>query len=408
MASGVMFGSEPGSQLFGEQFQKDLVVQKGLKAKYFSGSGNCHILIDALYQSLKGKVPHAFINRSSSGSTGFTFLGQVPSHAIANEIPDQRIGIVIKWQSEGQCSVERIGSLFFKAFGFPAPETYRIDPKLANLLGPYAEKKCFAMGANYQSLGLIAMPQLDANNFKEASKSKIKQMSPEDQQVMLEKFGEIALLDIILGNNDRFVSFTDNVETLFSATSSFNSGNVMMEFDELESGHQKLVEVYPIDNCTLDMADKKKIISDSEEDMGFGFLEDDQFESSPDSPVSVESSSPRLDVPSIDTEFLFHAKIIRLNQVCIRLINDLDCVASHIRNNLVKDLKERIADIGEFEEFIDMAPKHLIIGMRKALDKARTFEYAPFIKQCEEEEIDAFSRRALMLIQINLQSIQQL
>jgi len=412
MASGssVAIGSAHGAHLFGKQFHQDLAIQKGLKEKYFSSSGECHLLLTALFESLKGRDPLAFINRSSSGGTGFTFLGQVPSHALAHETPDQRIGIVIKWQSEGQCNVERIGALFFKAFGFPAPETYRIDEKLANLLGPYAEKKCFAMGANYKALSLIAMPLLDANNFKEASKSKIKQMSPEDQQAMLEKFGEIALLDIILGNNDRFVSFTDDVESLFSVTSSFNSGNVMMEFEENVSARQKLVDVYPIDNCTLDLADKKKRISDSEEDIGFGLFEANLLETPPDSPCSVESSPKTVTQPEdpVDAEALFQAKIIRLNQVCIRLINDLDCVAKHIQNNLAKDLKEREIDMEAYRGFIDMAPEHLVIGMRKALDKARMFDHASFAKQCEVEKLDAFSRRAIELIQLNMQSIQQL
>ncbi|MGE3535467.1 MAG: hypothetical protein AB7H48_11620, partial [Parachlamydiales bacterium] len=284
------------------------------------------------------------------------------------------------------------------------------DPKLANLLGPHAEKKCFAMGANYKALSLIAMPLLDANNFKEASKSKIKQMSAEDQQAMLEKFGEIALLDIILGNNDRLVSFTDDVESLFSVTSSFNSGNVMMEFEEDVSGRQKLVDVYPIDNCTLDLADKKKHISDSEGDIGFGLFEDNLLETPPDSPNSVESSPKTVPQPEdpVDAEALFQAKIIRLNQVCIRLINDLDCVAKHIQNNIAKDLKEREPDIEVYREFIDMAPEHLVIGMRKALDKARMFDHASFAKQCEVEKLDAFSRRAIELIQLNMQSIQQL
>lgn len=401
------FSSEQKS-VFSSHFHQDLAVQKGLKAKYFSGSKECHALLNALFRSLKANAPFAFINRSSSGGTGFTFLGQVPSNALSEEVPNQRIGLVIKWQQEGQCNVERIGALFYQTLGFPAPATYRIDPKLANQLGPFGEKKCPAMGDTYKSLTLIGMPLLDANNFKEASKSKLKLLSREDQQTMLQKFGEIALLDLILGNDDRFISFTDDVENPFKVTSSFNSGNVMMEFEEFEGKVQKLVDVYPIDNCTLDLADKKTYVSGCEEDLCLGFFDGDLSTSPPDSPssagVTPQSISPP--VAPVDPEIQFQEKIIRLNKVCLRLISDLDCVAKHVQNNIVKDLSERTTDLGEYQEFIDMIPDHLSIGMRQALEKIRKFDCGSFVQQFEAEGLDPFSRRALDLIKLNVASVQ--
>ncbi len=402
---------EPGAPLFGMQFQQDLATQKNLRSKYFNTNNNCKILLKALHTSLKRKDPATFLKRSSSGGTGFTFLGQISSSAILNEIPDQRIGFVVKWQSEEQCNVERIGALFFKALGFPAPETYRVDHSIANSIGPFAIKECPSLETTYKSLSLIAMPQLDANNFKEASKSKIKQMSIEDQKVMLQKFGEIALLDIILGNNDRFISFTDNVDSPFSLTSTFNSGNVMMEFEEFEDGNQKLVNVFPIDNCTLNMADKKKRTCDLNEEVGFGLFEENLLDAPGASPSLTGENSlqpaSEFDDP-VNAENLFQSKIVNLNQVCIKLIKDLDCVAKHIQNNIVNDLKERETNIEEYQQFIDMAPEQLIAGMKKALTMAKTFDVDSFVKQIESEKLDSFSNRALRLIKMNVQSIQQL
>ncbi len=331
-------------------------------------------------EMLLRNIPNTSFKASSAGTTGFTFLCHMPLHRF-----------VVKWQPLELCNVEHIGSIFFRTLGLPAPQTCVINhKKIVKNLGILAAQEKCAMEAGLDNLSAIYMPFLNGISFKDAIENGLfKNLPLNAQKRMLQEFGKIAIFDMILGNNDRLVSFTDNIKEPLSRIGSFNSGNILIKWNRIDND----IDIYPIDNCTLDLADRKR--ENHEDVQGIRLL----FGEDSDEETKVE------DVIPID----YDAKIQRLNQVFAFLIGDPKLVARHIQSNIERELQQIQNDSNlndDYTSFVKLIPEHVLIGMQEGLKLAYEFKWDEFLSKCEVK--DSFSMRAIQLIRNNLALIESL
>lgn len=397
-------------------------IQKNLQAKYFCSKENCDTLLTAFHRCLASKDRNTTIHRSSSGGTGFTFLCSMPSTAVENNNEEaQPIRLVLKWQNEGQCSIEKMGSLLFQFFGFPAPEILSPDVKLARKISGFAVKECQAFESAAETMSMIAMPQLHANNFKEALKNgKFQRLSIEDQAKVADRLGEITVVDIFFGNNDRLLKFTSDSKNPFHYPSCFNSGNVMLEIEEFDE-KIRLVEIYPIDNCTAsDLMDKKRQLEEPEYFDGRLFLFGENKEKSLLKSPKREIENDLKDVSQLQNDCLsplretsqasndIEQKLIGYHQVFRRLINDGPLLTTHVLNNVKKEILEHSGNIDHCKQFIMMFPHHFNLGKDRSIEKIRKMNFSSLVDYLTKKQpLDSFNQRGVNLMEMNYSSLKE-
>lgn len=306
----------------------NIELQKQLGDKYFESPEKARKLIDTFKQCLKDKDLNTTFHRSSMGSTGHTYLCSMPSYEIQDEQVIQPIGLVLKWQNPALCAIEKLGAQIFQHFGLNAPKVHPFSENEAKKIMNSARKTDEKLESMVSDLPLIAMPRIHAGNLTDIIKNgKLKQLALEDQKLLLQKFGQITVLDLLIGNNDRFIKFIPDAEKKFNDLSSLNGGNVLIEFDEEESS-LRLREVYPIDNCTaIELLEKKPI--EEEEDYSFSLFDEEGKDEEPlVSNLDLQPSSEKKDL------------IAEFNGVFRSLIQDQDTLCKHFEKNLKKEILE--------------------------------------------------------------------
>nr|NGX60153.1 hypothetical protein [Chlamydiota bacterium] len=280
----------------GLAFRADLLVQKDLQNKYFANPDGVKKLLDSFRLCLQLKDLNTTFEKSNKGSTGHTYLCSMPTYRITDEKKIQPMEFVLKWQNLAFCTIEKLGAQIFQHFGFHVPKIHQFSKSEATEVMHAAREMDFKLEAMVNGVPLIAMPKIHGGNLTDIIKNgKLKKLSKEDLEILLQKFGQIALLDLIIGNDDRFIGFSSNLKQVFHK--SLNPGNVMVEVDQ--SSPPRLVGVYPIDNCTsADLILKEKEKEEEEMDLDLFSIFDEHEDL--DAPMAVQSKSKEAHSAEID------------------------------------------------------------------------------------------------------------
>ncbi|NGX48067.1 MAG: hypothetical protein K1000chlam3_01454 [Chlamydiae bacterium] len=369
-----------------------LELQKQLSELYFESSEKTRKLVDIFTRCLKEEDQTTTFHRSSEGSTGHTYLCSMPSYLIPEEKITQSIGLVLKWQNSTLCAIEKLGAQIFQHFGLNAPKIHPFSENEAKKIMDSARKIDEKLGSMVNGLPLVAMPRIFAVSLTDIIKNgKLKQLSLQDQELLLKKFGQITLLDLLIGNNDRFISFIPDAEKKFNELSSLNGGNVLIEF-EAEDSSIRLKDVYPIDNCTaIELLEKKPI--EEEENYDFSlFSEEGEEEGEEEGPqFASQPSSKKKDL------------IAEFNAVFRSLIQDQDTLCKHFEKNLKKEILECNENIDDYREILSLIPVHYKAGMDQFLQKIRQ---NPSYLEKLENSMD--TKKMIELISRNLKALKEL
>lgn len=379
-------------QLLPNSFYMNKLQQKELQAKYFSNPDMLDQLINSFHNCLQSRDPLTTMNKSNAGATGFTFLCGFPSTSLPDESASQPMNLVLKWQNTQQCAIEKCGSKIFQHFGFASPKTLQVAPHQSNFLLPFAEEKNPVINPSQKNLSLIAMPRLHALNFEESIKNRnLKRLSKPDFEKLAEKFGEIASIDFLIGNDDRFVKFKPGYEKEIPSRSSFNSGNILIELE-----NDSLVEAYPIDNCLTPNLMKKTVFEDLTDIDVCTFF----------SSHSISPLEENKNISSKESEESEQKLIETYNKIFTNLVKNYDEVSKHITEN-INDTISKYDKISDYQTFHDVLPDHLKKGMIKSYEKIKNF-YPENFFQYYKENLDQNLEQMKSLVSTNTLSLKSL
>lgn len=233
-----------------------------IQQHYFVSEDKSRMLVEDLCEALEAGSPNATLVRSNKGSTGYTFLATVPSSHIAGCSELDTVNLVCKWQGEDLCKVEAFGAQIFDIFAFNPPPTYCIsgESPLSGRLMSYALEKVPAMESLVGTLPFLLMPRLMCNNLEDVARSgQFLALDPSEKEKLIYKFGRIAAVDMLIGNNDRFLKFPLIEEGAAAPEASvINPGNILIY---LNQDKRCIGEIYPIDSCpSMHLIPKEKAL----------------------------------------------------------------------------------------------------------------------------------------------------
>ena len=198
------------------------------------------------------------LKATTSGSSGFTAFAKISPTAIS---PDKRkkynidldgppLETVMKWVSPSEAVAEQICAEVIQAFGFEAPIVRSVSAvsAQASALKMKEIKPAFSPDV----CQMIMMNRCKGTPLNDiCSKGQIFEIDPSEWPSILEKFGQIAVVDLFLGNFDRLVRFEQSGDDSYAlaVAPSVNPGNLILELsDELP---RYVTRISLIDNSSL-------------------------------------------------------------------------------------------------------------------------------------------------------------
>lgn len=352
---------------------KEVILQKKeiLSEQYFSDGNQVDGILKVFQESLRNNAPNTTIERTKLGSTGHTYKCSISAKKLAKENPAVMLDFILKWQPKAQCFVEQLGSQLFQSLGYKAPEIYYCDSNKAIEIVASAKKKNETLESKVHELPLIAMPKIEGGNLLDLIKNdKLKKLPKEDIESLMEQFGEIAAMDLLIGNDDRFLRFTSDPSASFIPNKSLNPGNVMMQLKP-EGKNYRLVNVYPIDSCPAPVFVDKEKVEEMEELGGGLFGEDDEFECG-----AEESQSTVLNE---NTTAEREEKQKGFHKVFKDIYQNIPALCNDFEEKLSIALREESVDLDEYEEFFSAIPTHFIRGLEKGFEKIKQNNQIPIL-----------------------------
>lgn len=170
--------------------------------------------------NLQKKDPQTTMIKPEGGSTGFTFICSTPCRQKPRRF-------ILKWDTEAAGINQKMCSDLVKHSGLSAPTIQIVTGALAKKLKRRAEKVTPAF--TREDFTLIYMPSFPATTFSSARRSGyLKDLTPRNWNTVLIKSGRMLVMDLAMGNADRFFR-TDWKNEKSSLKTHFNDGNLMLE-----------------------------------------------------------------------------------------------------------------------------------------------------------------------------------
>ncbi len=242
-------------------------------------------ILGVSYHSLVGGDKAFDYVRSSNGSTGITYISQIQRQALVNHnIPESSLPIfarlpneedresqkglnfILKYVNKDNAANEKYCSELFKQFQFNAPDLAFVGSELisARSTGRDLMRAMHRseLGDNGELVFMFAFEGADFNSMLKLQS--FFNLTDESFKNLLADMGEIAVFDLLIGNDDRFFR---NQETNPRRIQSFcNYGNIMFKLKWTEDAKHELVETYSIDNATSARLKPKVARFDTESD----------------------------------------------------------------------------------------------------------------------------------------------
>jgi hypothetical protein len=184
--------------------------------------------------SIVARVSSAEIVRSTIG-INYTYIAQFDKEKF-----------VLKFEHIDRAFNEKFCARILKELGFftPIVRLIKHDKRNGkNILMTFHESLNDLDKDELNDNYALFMPAFEAKSMLELIQaSELAKLSPQKLSMLFRKIGEIAVYDLLYGNNDRFFRLDGSVEAIFSACH-FNCGNIM-----LASQSEGDLQVLAIDN----------------------------------------------------------------------------------------------------------------------------------------------------------------
>jgi len=339
------------------------------KSEYYSDgtnviAGNKSLINDLLLIFCKAieKGQNAQISRSCEGQQ-FTFLANIildqqgeKLTPLCHLLPiSRKIDFILKFENKIVANNEKFCSKVINQLGFITPIITSIKSEKKDGSSIINAFKSQVSDFYFYSADdkLVFMLAFEAKTVNVLIKEKIlDQLSVTSLKILFTNLGELAVYDLLIGNNDRLFRLTTIEGTLFGDPS-FNSGNVMLSITpSKENGEQ--ITFFAIDNG-----------------------------SSPH--LETNMSSPN----SLYTKFREAFSNLATD-------NSFGPFANHILQGIAKQFKFGNLDAKDF----------LIQGISKGLEKLKKLDREQFILSLEQHARSALSKTTLKLINENLSQLK--
>lgn len=352
-----------------------LQQKERLSEQYFSSDSQVDDVLKVFREKLVSRDPNTTILKTSAGSTGHTYKCSISAKKLARENPAVMLDFILKWQPEAQCSVELLGTQLFQSHGHKAPNIYYRGSSKAIEIVDSAKKVNEKLKSQVDELPLIVMPKIEGGNLGDLIQNgQLKKLPKEDVEHLIEQYGEIAAMDLLIGNDDRFLRFTDDPDQPFYPGTSLNPGNVMMQLKS-EGDSYRLMNVYPIDSCPAPVfVDKEKV--EEMEELGFSWMEDDEWENEVEEPEPLVLHNDS----ATDTE----KKRKGFHKVFKEIHHDKTALCKEFDEKLRVELRSHGENLEEYQEFFSAIPTHFSRGLENGFEKIK-----------ENGEIPALIRKEL-------------
>ncbi len=216
-------------------------------------------------------VPISPLNRSHRGVNGPTLLISYPR--LSPDLKQMHLqNYVAKWTNWNELCSTRIYAEFSAYLAEPSnnapflvPEIAAIDPRhnihemtdgshtvLPEDVSKLLDEKCMevvriaAPGVTPKNEQIMLQERVAGSNLFDFAKTKYEPLSQERKQELFKELGKLAMLDVLMGNLDRFIRVEDNDSPAYElSTYESNLGNVMIKWIE---GQMDSPCIYAIDN----------------------------------------------------------------------------------------------------------------------------------------------------------------
>src|SRR3989338_444176 len=362
---------------------------------------------------LRTKDPTSYLVPPKLGSSGFTFLCSMPSNQLS---PMERIKeitplyFVLKWEKESEAQNERFCSRLLRECNFNTSDMHFVSDSIAMSLLPYAIAKKPAMENLGNSRPLMLMPEFQASTFSALVKNgSLFQMDRDDWKKMFRFFGQVAVFDLLIGNDDRLIKLQGADDLSLEKNPSFNSGNIMLHLIPTTDSKKKLTHCYLIDNGT-----SRYLLPIKEPSVDDTFFALDALFDLQESTSSVAPLPLRENLPSKDlllTEKIFKERTQKIHELFVFLMETPEILVARlalsIKNSIARDLLEKTLFFDKaLHEISETLPAALHEGI--ALGKKQLVQNCSLIENLiDQEKSNHFLINLLRLIQDNLNYIKK-
>ncbi|ADI39098.1 hypothetical protein wcw_1757 [Waddlia chondrophila WSU 86-1044] len=229
-------------------------------------------VVDSLIEGIRERALGMVFQPTSSGVSGFTFICRIPNRQLSLHLDSSdSFSFISKWVSKGYAKSEQVFSKIFRQCKVSAPEI-RLDEECLeekDLLQKFhrlAQSKKPAMGGA-EMYDLMFMNCFDAMTLDSfIREGHLKRLSEKDQETFFQKIGQGVILDLMIANDDRILSYDyESQDFLNTLSPKFNFGNIMVEYPFMDNEQSRfLKEVHFIDNNSSVYLMDKKIIDHSD------------------------------------------------------------------------------------------------------------------------------------------------
>lgn len=209
-------------------------------------------------------LPTFMLQKTDQGQNGPTHLVSY-TRTSKNHLPAVR-SYVVKWSNWNEICTSKLYDAISYPFAVPSISVLDFEkptPLKQSFLDIVGESN------QTQDTQLMLMEKVNGSNFIDFAKTKYQYLSEEEKRDLFQKMGQLAMLDLMIGNTDRLIQayyHTDEEQYRLEDVSA-NLGNLMIEWFPKEG---KLPKLYAIDNGV-----KPELITDETEKAAYiQFIQD--------------------------------------------------------------------------------------------------------------------------------------
>ncbi len=276
---------------------------------------------------------------------------------------------VLKWVTNNDAINEKMGADFLRHYGFCTPHFTFISSDVAKKLAPFAQKinKGFSYISKNQTL--LFMNELPGMTFKAAIEDySLFSLSSSDWEKLGVRLGEIAIFDMLMGNEDRLIQWEIHSEHFNLIRPNPNLGNLMLQMPYNKEGQRYLESVDFIDNGFSKFL-KDRPTQDSTFELDFNTLFEEGEGNFKEKEVDFDPVASNLQATLKEGN-----KLIELTKFFSYSIQNLDKIRDHIHEGILSKINGLVG-VSQLdkkkEKFACILKEHLEEGFKNALNLLR-------------------------------------
>ncbi|MDE3045687.1 MAG: hypothetical protein KGJ02_03485 [Verrucomicrobiota bacterium] len=307
--------------------------------------------------------------------------------------PKTPVKMVFKWTTPFDASTEQVCTKIAEAFGLSVPDIQTVSPKRASVL--ISPMKKFKPAFSPPAFSLLVMDRMKGTTLSSLTKENFLKFNLEAWQRMMRHFGKASMLDLFIGNFDRFVRFDRCVDGSFVLVDnpSANGGNAIISLTPQRG--KNIAGISMIDTNSI-LHPSRESSSDTDAFVGLDGL----FEDGCCTPPPKKTPSP-LKPQGNKAEDLHQF----FQTMVLSVVNREKILLDHIFKSILKSVKEGCESWTQEEsdlvlKQLEDSEEALQVGLLEGLEQLKKREFLETAQKIAEEEED-IAKDLLDYLQLN-------